>query len=95
MVKSGRSDMLSVNRAPSGNQFQSHSINNTNNNNQSSSNDTWKVVNRKRRALVGTARPGGVVGTKVMGAPPPSRHFAIERVFMRQQKKIFFILYQL
>ena len=83
MVKSGRSDIQSVNRAPSGNQSQSHSINN----NQISSNDGFKVVNRKRRAaLVGTARPGGV-GTKVMGAPPPSRHFVIERVLDETTKE--------
>ena len=36
-------------------------------------------MRQRRAAVVGTARPGAV-GTKVMGAPPPSRHFVIERV---------------
>ena len=57
------------------------------NNNQNSLDDGFKqVVRKKRRALVGTARPG-IVGTKVMGAPPPSRHFVIERVLNETTKE--------
>ena len=58
-------------------------INNRNDNdiiNDNNSEDGWQhIARKKRKALVGTARPG-IVGTKVMGAPPPSRHFVIERV---------------
>ena len=55
------------------------SSNNINGNSQNISNDGWKRVQNRRKAVCGTARPGAV-GTKVMGAPPPSRHFVIERV---------------
>ena len=58
----------------------SNNNNNYNNNiNKNSANDGWQLVKKKRKALVGTGRPGAV-GTKVMGAPPPSRCFVIERV---------------
>ena len=42
----------------------------------------WQIVNnnkRKKPALVVTARPSGSTSRK-LGAPPPSRHFVIERV---------------
>ena len=63
----------------------SNNINgNSSNNNlhtQNKSNEGWQYqrVRQRRVAVVGTARPGAV-GTKVMGAPPPSRHFVIKSV---------------
>ena len=61
--------------------------NNSNSQNASNSGDNdWQVAgeNKKRKkALLGTARPvsagSGSTG-KIFGAPPPSRHFVVERV---------------
>ena len=49
-------------------------------------NNEWLVVGenkKKKKALLGTARPVPAASgstSKVFGAPPPSRHFVLERV---------------
>ena len=49
-------------------------------------NNEWSVVGenkRKKKALLGTARPVAAASgstSKVFGAPPPSRHFVLERI---------------
>ena len=55
----------------------------TNNNEQ---NNEWRVAGenrRRKKAILGTARPIPAVSgstSKIFGAPPPSRHFVLERV---------------
>ena len=59
-----------------------------NNNSQDSDNrgNEWQVAgeNKKRKkALLGTARPISAASgstNKIFGAPPPSRHFVLERI---------------
>ena len=70
---------MSVNRQA--NQFNSHSQDTSN-----SQNNDWRVAgeNKKRKkALLGTARPVSAASgstSKIFGAPPPSRHYVLERV---------------
>ena len=68
----------------SNNRNDNMNVNNYSNNQNIQNNNEWQIAGRKRRAVVGTARPiaakTGSAGNKVLGAPPPSRHFVIERV---------------
>ena len=83
VVGNNNRSSANMNTVNNNNNNNNSNYNNGSNNNNNSNNNAWQIVRKKRKAVVGTARPtttgAGTAGNKVMGAPPPSRYFVIER----------------
>lgn len=79
-----RNNDRSNNVAVNGGNNQGSQSNNTGNTGNQQNNE-WRLVDnkKKKKAVLGTARPVSAASSstsKIFGAPPPSRHFVIERV---------------